>query len=239
MKVKHYCPLKQLIFVTDYGKGCVLIGTVLCPVLPVIITDLVSIIQIKVLVSKMTSTGLWVFHEKMNKMKENVWLCLNSSPFIQDKSCWVITWHHRCHFLQQVADLVTEEVFNKSIKIHSLFWMMKHRLMIIISFYQVKVVFSVLIQWVPMKEKVTELEVLLQLFYSHYLTIRYNSFFSLRIFIFFLILYKASKIVCHVINSLCWFIKLMIYIYAVSLVFSFTIFNVEWIKIFMIKSDVS
>lgn len=172
MKVKHYCPLKQLIFVTDYGKGCVLIGTVLCPVLPVIITDLVSIIQIKVLVSKMNSTGLWVFHEKMNEMKENVWLCLNSSPFIQDKSCWVITWHHRCHFLQQVADLVTEEVFNKSIKIHSLFWMMKHRLMIIISFYQVKVVFSVLIQWVPMKEKVTELEVLLQLFYSHYLTIR-------------------------------------------------------------------
>ena len=58
MKVKHYCPLKQLIFVPDYGKGCVLIGTVLCPVLPVIITDLVSIIQIKVLVSKMTSTGL-------------------------------------------------------------------------------------------------------------------------------------------------------------------------------------
>lgn len=144
----------------------------LCSVLPVIITDLVSIIQIKVLVSKMTSPGLWVFHEKMNEMKENVWLCLNSSPFMQDKSCRVITWHHRCHFLQQVADLVTEEVFNKSIKIHSLFWMMKHRLMIIIFFYQVKVVFSVLIQWVPMKEKVTELEVLLQLFYSHYLTIR-------------------------------------------------------------------
>ena len=46
----------------------------LCPdwysVMSCLITDLVSIIQIKVLVSKMTSTGLWVFHEKMNKWKK-------------------------------------------------------------------------------------------------------------------------------------------------------------------------